>query len=477
MTWTLDTKLMHFDMSDQAWTVRDACQHTQIFGATGSGKTSGSGYQLAKAFLSAGFGGLVLSAKESEPGLWRELAAEFGREDDLIIVDAAGSVPFNFMNYELKRGGSGGGQPGNLADMLVEAERVSREQAVGTGALGGDNDKYFRDALARLLKHTILVAVLGEGTASIEALQRLIQDSPTSREEAQSETWKQRSSLHAALMAIAQRANELEPPERQSFEDAGRFWLRSWPQLPDRTRESIRSTWENLADLFLESRFRGLFCGGTKVLPEQSKHGKIVVLDLAPSEHGAFGRTAQVLFKYIWQQALLRRVPSDGRDDPSTRPVFIWVDESQDFITALDSSFLNKGREARTCVVQLTQGLPNYHARIGRDATSAMLSSLNTKVFHALGDAETIRYAADLAGQHTVLRHSMSTQRIRSIEELKGLPPESLSEAEESRLKVTDFYDLARGERGKVEAILIQVGRQWPETGPYLRWSMRRRGA
>ena len=40
-----------------AWRIKDACEGVVIFGATGSGKTSGSGQTLACAYLRAGFGG------------------------------------------------------------------------------------------------------------------------------------------------------------------------------------------------------------------------------------------------------------------------------------------------------------------------------------------------------------------------------------------------------------------------------------
>lgn len=41
--------------TEDAWRVRDACEGTQIFGTTTtvSGKTSGSGQAIAKAFLTA----------------------------------------------------------------------------------------------------------------------------------------------------------------------------------------------------------------------------------------------------------------------------------------------------------------------------------------------------------------------------------------------------------------------------------------
>lgn len=48
------------------WTLRDAVCGSQIFGGIGSGKTSGSGRTIAKAFLKNGFGGIIPCAKPDE---------------------------------------------------------------------------------------------------------------------------------------------------------------------------------------------------------------------------------------------------------------------------------------------------------------------------------------------------------------------------------------------------------------------------
>ncbi len=46
-------------LHQERFTIRDACQGVQVFGGTGSGKTSGSGRALALSYLAYGFGGLV----------------------------------------------------------------------------------------------------------------------------------------------------------------------------------------------------------------------------------------------------------------------------------------------------------------------------------------------------------------------------------------------------------------------------------
>src|ERR1700736_1949859 len=61
-------------------TLADAKTGVLITGQTGKGKTSGPGRCPARAYLRAGFGGLVLCAKIDEADLWRNYLRETGRE-------------------------------------------------------------------------------------------------------------------------------------------------------------------------------------------------------------------------------------------------------------------------------------------------------------------------------------------------------------------------------------------------------------
>ncbi len=111
-----------------------------VFGATVSGKASGPGQLLARAYLKAGFGGLVLCAKAEERALWEAWAAAAGRSADLTHVDTSGRARFNFLEWEATRANEGAGFAINVVALLDEvAGAIDTGAGTGAGDGGGDN--------------------------------------------------------------------------------------------------------------------------------------------------------------------------------------------------------------------------------------------------------------------------------------------------------------------------------------------------
>jgi len=77
-----------------------------IFGAVGSGKTSGFGQSIAGAYLRAGMGGVITIAKFSDIAMWQGYAKKHGGERSTVLFDENQS--FNFLDYELGRHGADG---------------------------------------------------------------------------------------------------------------------------------------------------------------------------------------------------------------------------------------------------------------------------------------------------------------------------------------------------------------------------------
>src|SRR5881394_1144215 len=101
-SWDLSEPLIHWGKREP-WTIGDACQGTQIFGSTGSGKSTGSVRALSLAMLRAGFGGLFLTAKGDDRATYEQYVKDAGCEDSLLVFSADNRLRFNFIDAEMRR--------------------------------------------------------------------------------------------------------------------------------------------------------------------------------------------------------------------------------------------------------------------------------------------------------------------------------------------------------------------------------------
>ncbi|MRS63112.1 TraM recognition domain-containing protein, partial [Larkinella terrae] len=397
----LDEVLYHFSYGDgrnrsDTFTIRQACEGVQIFGGIGSGKTSGSGAALAKAYLRAGFGGLVLCAKKDELATWQKYAKETGRSDSVLIFDASGNYRFPFLQYEVAREGEGAGYTENLVRLFMTVyEAVSRSSG------NGGADPYWSGAMQQLMRNAIDLSLIARGTVSVPLMHEIVRSAPQSAEERNSPDWWAKS-LCAQLLAECQ-TKTLDKWTDYDLETTAGYWLDEYPSISSRTRSGIVSMFTTTTDNFLRRPFRMLFSeppeDADKVAyPELTHHGAIIVMNLPVKEFGSAGRAAQVVYKYIWQQATERR---DVAANP--RPVFLWVDEAQNFATEYDMQFQATARSSRACTVYLTQNLPNYYAEMGgegsRHRVNSLVGNLQTKIWHANSDPETNNHAAEVIGR------------------------------------------------------------------------------
>lgn len=451
------------------WSLRDAFEGVQVFGGTGSGKSSGSGQALVRAFLSGNLGGLVLTAKTDEASEWKKMALEEGRTDDLIIVGSEANYQFNFLRYEFERPGAGAGHTENLVNLFFSVlESAEKRQ----GQLGG-GDAYWNRALKQLLRNTIDLAILALEEVDLSSLYQIIASAPSSREEVENESWQASSACFALLERAEEKHGENKPPELDLVRS---YWLREFPALANETRSVIVSTFTSMADCFMRGILRKLFCTGLNYSPEDCFNGKIIILNLPVKEFNELGQFAQVLFKFVWQRAVERRIPPDlSREEAQEkiRPVFLFADESQFFVNSYDALFQSTARSSRACTVYLTQNLPTYFAAFGgangRHETESFLANLQTKIAHANGDPTTNQWMADSIGRtrqfqvSTGLSEGMSHQgKVGSGLNAGG------SLVFEYPVQPGEFTTLATGGPDhdfQTEAIIFQGGRCWYPDG------------
>lgn len=449
------------------WCLKDAFEGVQVFGGTGSGKSSGSGQALARAFLESNLGGLVLTAKNDEVLAWKEYARQTGRESDLLIVEQGAKYRFNFLRYELKRPGMGAGHTENLVNLFCSVlEAADRKQGQGTS-----NDGYWQRTLKQLLRNSIDLAVLAADDVGLPALYQIITSAPRSPVEAADKSWQAESACFALLEHSQDRA--AQKGRTQDYELTRDYWLKEFPSLAPETRSVIVSTFTSMADCFLRGMLRTLFCTDLNFQPEDSFDGRIIILNLPVKEYNELGQFSQVLFKFIWQRAVERRVPpgtSRSVAEKTIRPVFLWADESQFFVNSYDALFQSTARSSRACTVYLTQNLPNYLANFGgpnaRAQADAFLGNLQTKIFHANGDPTTNNWGAESIGRTRQVQFYGGMSEGLGAKGGAGNLNQSAggSQVFEYLVQPQEFTMLKTGGEEcdlKVDAIIFQGGRRW----------------
>lgn len=379
-------------------TPRHAFEGIAIFGSIGSGKTSGSGQNLALNYLRSGFGGIVMCAKEDEFMLWAKYCEKAGRLGDLYHIGRNSKEMFNFLDYESKRTDSGAGITHNIASTLMTVMKAGEPE-------GDEKDKSFWDGTMRsLLIHSIDLCNLVKNDLLFKDISAIINSAPTTVEELNDIHWRSQSFCFKMMKRASEIINALPVStstdqmylKLRKVED---FFLTTWVNLSPKTRSIVEQIFLNFSHRFLSEPLYSIFCKGTSITPDDTLKGKIIVLDLPYLIYEQAGRDAQILFKYIWQRAMQRR-----QIDSNSRPVFLWADEAHLFLHEHDVDHQSTARAFRACTVYISQNLPNYYIHAGagqqgRNRIEALLGNMGTKIFHANSCIQTNQYASDTVGK------------------------------------------------------------------------------
>lgn len=404
------------------WTLRHAVEGVQIFGGIGSGKTSGSGRMLALKYLKAGFGGLVLTVKPDEKQAWVDYCQQTGRSDDLVILEPGGKHNFNFLGYESAQSAGGSALTENLVDVLKTVIRAGEEKDAGKS-----DDPFWETALDMLMFNVIDLCQLAYGKVSIKDLYNIAQTIPKDLDGLKADGQEGSKYFHRAFESAKENVNaqveewfanlplseqqrlqdefDLETelleavPNARLFKFIDQFFVENFISLSDKTRSIIDFTFSGFLFRLLREPVYSMFCRHeiSTFTPEDSLHGKIILVNLPVKIYHKVGRDCQILFKYIWQRSMEKRDVSHN-----SRPVFLWADEAQNFIHQKDADFQATARSSRVSTVYISQNLPNYLASMGGKSgefkIKSFLGTLGTKIFHANADVETNRYASELIG-------------------------------------------------------------------------------
>ena len=385
--WDEQTKLIHWkgERGSADRTIGDSFEGVQVFGDTGSGKSSASAKLLATALLRAGYGGLVLTVKPDDATDWKNLLAENGRAEDGVFFAPGSGHCFNFLDYELKRGRQLDLGSLNAAQILGELVSLAQRGA-------GRADDFWSQAANEMVAQTLEIIRASGETPSLKLAKEIIESAPRSLADVEDTQWQGRSKFWDMLQCGKTAASG-----SADFKLVENYWLVQFPQMADKTRSSVMATFTaSVAQYFCPEIIHKLFGEETTITPDAISEGKIVVVNLPVKHFGAAGRFAGIVWKYCAQLAFERR-------ENKQRPVFIFVDESHHFLTDYDQLFQTTARSSRCSVVYLTQSLSNYFAlspgNSGKHRVDSMCNCLKTKILHQCSHPETRQTFAEAIGK------------------------------------------------------------------------------
>jgi len=471
---------------DGLWRIRDAYEGVQIFGGIGSGKSSGSGKNLATAFLKNGFGGLVMCAKPDEKDSWIEYAKLAGRTDDLMIFNEESGLEFNPLQYELTREGKGAGEVFNLSNLFMELYKMGNRF---TGGGGNGSDRYWDNALLRCLNRTISLLKLSNETLSVENMrevisQALTEDDINSLKIGEGDYLDENYCFNCLGYLYMIRDDEDEEYSSDMEQENGEeirinkkheanlvinYFMREYALMDDKTRSIVSESFLGLAEPFLSGILRKHFSGGMTIRPEETFEGKIIILDFSVKEYLAAGVYAQGIFKLLWQQAIERR---DVKKYPN--PAFLWVDESQYFVSEYDTIFQTTARSSKACTVFLTQNISNYYSQMGGASSStskvdSLLGNLSTKIFHCNNDSVTNDWASKVIG-NAMIELKATNESKKSFSLTSDSQGTSYAKHNLPQVFPREFTVLKTGGHSNdllVEAIIAVKGKKWANGANY----------
>ncbi len=439
----------------EPWTIGDSFEGVQVWGDTGSGKSSTSARLFAAAMLRAGYGGLVLTVKPEDTEQWQRNLEENGRTQDGIFFGPKATACFNFLDYELQHGARLGFGSKDATRILAELVSQAHRDA-------HSGDTFWQKSAQVLISKTLDLIHAAGATPSMLLANEIIQSAPLFPDQTKDSQWQAQSKCWQLLTRGRQRASGTH-----DFEQASAYWTREFPLLPEKTRQSIVATFTaSVAQHFCSEPMHAMFGGSTNTSPDDVADGKIVVVNLPVLNYGEAGRFASIVWKYCTQLALQRRATRDRR------PVFIFSDESHYFVTDHDQLFQTTARSARCAVVYLTQNRSNYLAEspgdAGRNRVASMCACLKTQILHQCSHEETRRAFAESIGKHRFTRPTET----RSYG--KGRPTHSVTDQ-----TVDDFWVLpdtaTRLKTGgaaynyQVEAFMTKAGKCFAGGRPAMR--------
>ena len=386
----LDRVLLKWNDYGDVFRKRDLLQSICVQGASGSGKTSGVGFQLAKSLVAdPGISGVIIASKTGEDrAFWQKLFAQSGRANSLIVIAPDLPLGFNWLDWEVRNGADSR----EIANLLMTAGETLKR---GEGG-GKSQDPFFNVASERMIQKGVEPLRLATGHVDAFDLQRFINGMALTAQ--QLSTAEFREGFHCKILEAAYLAARSDI-EKSDMEQCLEAWLNEYVNLNDRTRSSISTQVNQILGTFTGGIVRALVSGKSHITPAAIEDGFWILVDMPVSRWGASGQFVNSVWKMAVQRHVLRRVATHD-----SRIIVTWIDEFQNHVNSFDPTYLAEARSHFGGQVVLTQSLHSYYSALNggqaaEHSANALLTNFAHRIFCALGDAKSAQWASELCGR------------------------------------------------------------------------------
>lgn len=441
-----------------------------IFGAIGSGKTSGCMYPFAEQLFAyraqdraRRIGGLVLEVKGDFCYKVRSILEKHGRAGDYLEVSLTADYRYNPLYSDL--------------DAYALAYGIA---SLLNNLYGKGREPFWRQAYTNLVKFIILLhKVLHDyvtlfdvyqGAINPDHLEEMIkageerfaaqfvligvedflahQDLEVYPFDCDAQVNRMRAPLTEELRGYLKThgiAHEIqtefasegttgeEDTKRQQFEAVKRWFYQDWLRIEPKLRTSIVEGISVFLSLFDDNpAIKRIFCPPKdtydpvanrdgrygKPLPpfaEMIETGAVCALNFPISANPGLAKVIGTLMKQDFQRAVLNRIPRLESDPHRVwRQVLFVCDEYHAFATvgendpSGDEKFFALSRQAKCIAIVATQSISSLRSALPGESWRTLLQTFRTKIFLALSDDFSARTASELCGKEEQLKLNYS---------------------------------------------------------------------
>ena len=430
-----------------------------IFGAIGTGKTSGCMYPYAEQLIAyrrdepdKRIGGLVLEVKGDFCHKVKDILKRHGREDDYVEVNLNADYRYNplyndldayalayniasLLNNLFGKGKEPFWQQAytNLVKFIIQLHKVAYdyvtlfdvyECAINPSLL----ETRIQEAEHRLTGCHYLVLADADFRAhrEFERFQFVVHEPGKSHKAPQSPALEE-----ALKQAQLQYELGFEPPSQPTdslkleiLEGVKRWFYNDWRRIENKLRTSIVEGISVFLSLFDDNPMvKRAFCPpkecydpklnadgkyGRPLPPfaDLIEAGKVCALNFPVSLNPGLAKAIGVMMKLDFQRAVLNRIPNIEKNPGKYfRQVFFICDEYQHFATvgendpSGDEKFFALSRQPKCIPIVATQSISSLRSTLPGESWRTLFQTFRTKIFLALSDEFSAKIASELCGR------------------------------------------------------------------------------